>query len=176
VEKVDYESGTNTDFAAVVQGMLSKRPDGLLFISGALDVARLAQHARRLAPEIPISASEWAGTEQLLGLGGEVVEGLLIVQNFNRDDTNPRYTEFRENFYKRFQNNPGYSSVMAYDAAMVLFEALRKKTSGETPKQAVLKYGPYEGLQQTIAFDARGDTERKVFFTEIRNGKFSIIK
>ena len=54
--------------------MLQSKPDGLLFISGALDVARLAQAARKIAPRLPIAASEWAATEQLIDLGGEVVE------------------------------------------------------------------------------------------------------
>lgn len=176
VEKTDYESSSSADFAAVVRNMLANRPDGLLFISGAIDVARLAKEARRLAPQAPISATEWAGSEQLLGLGGAVIEGLLIVQNFNREDTGPRYSAFREAYFRRFHANPGYSSVMAYDAAMVLFEALRKKSSDETPKQAVLKYGPYQGLQQEISFDAMGDTEHRVYFTEIRGGRFNILK
>lgn len=176
VDKVDYESSTGTDFAALVRTLLNKHPDGLLFISGALDVARFAQQARSLAPRMPISAVEWAGTEQLLELGGTVVDGLLVIQNFNRDATDPRYVAFREAYYRRYQVNPGYSSVMAYDAAMVLFEALRRKSSGETPKQAVLTYGPYQGLQETISFDANGDTAKKVYFTEIRDGKFNILK
>lgn len=175
VERVDYESSDSTDFAAVIRQMIDTRPEGLLFVSGALDVARLAQQARNLAPSLPISACEWAGSEQLLELGGEVVNGLLIVQNFNRDDTTPRYVAFREAYSRRFQVHPGYSSVMAYDAATVLFTALRKKSANETPKQAVLKYGPYQGLHQTIAFDANGDTDKKVFFTEIQNGKFNIL-
>ena len=64
----------------------------MFFLSGALDVARLAQQARRLAPKLPIGATEWAGTEQLAELGGNVVDGLLIVQNHNREDIN-KYTE-----------------------------------------------------------------------------------
>lgn len=175
VEKVDYESSESTDFSEIVRQLLANRPDGLLFISGALDVARFAQQARKQAPKTPISACEWAGSEQLLELGGDVVEGLLIIQNFNREDIEPRYVTFREAYFRRFQVAPGYSSVMAYDAAMILFEALRKKKSEETAKQAILKYGPYQGLHQTITFDANGDTERKVFFTEIRNGKFNIM-
>jgi len=96
VAEVEYESHSGTDFGPVVQSMLDKQPDGLLFISGALDVARLAQNARRLAPQLPISASEWAGTEQLLDLGGTVVEGLFIVQNYNPADMGRRYVAFRE--------------------------------------------------------------------------------
>jgi branched-chain amino acid transport system substrate-binding protein len=175
VERVDYESSDSVDFAAIVQKMLNRRPDGLLFVCGALDAARLAQHARNQAPNMPISACEWAGTEQLLDLGGKVVEGLLIAQNFNREDDSPRYVAFREAFYRRFQTLPGYSSVMAYDAATVLFTALRKKSAKETPKQAVLKYGPYQGLHQAITFDANGDTERMIFFAEIHNGQFRVL-
>jgi branched-chain amino acid transport system substrate-binding protein len=64
---------------------------------------------------------------------------------------------------------------LAHDAATVLLEALRKKRRGETTKEAVLKYGPYPGLQQEIRFDANGDTERTVFFTEIRDGRYHLV-
>ena len=146
--------------------------DGLFFISGAIDVARLAKEARAQAPGLPIGASEWAATEQLLDLGGHMVDGLLIGLNFDGDDESPRFVEFREAYYRRFQRDPGYSSISAYDAATVLFEALRHRRGDEPVKAAVLNYGPYQGLQQRIAFDANGDTQRKVFFNEIRDGRF----
>ena len=169
---VPYESDEKADFAGVIRQMLAAQPDGLLFISGALDVARLAQQARAQAPALPIAAAEWAATEQLIELGGEVVQGLVIVQNYDRDDTSARFKEFSDAYYKRFQRTPGYSSVSAYDAATVVLTALKNRREGETVKQAALRSGPYPGLQQTIAFDANGDTQRKVFFTEIRDGRY----
>lgn len=174
--KVDYESNVTTDYAGIMTRMLAGSPDGLLFIAGALDAAKFAHQARQQAPQLPITAVEWAGSEQLVELGGSVVEGLLIVQNYNREDTDPRFRAFREAFFRRFQSEPGYGSVMAYDSATVLFEALKKKTASETPKQAVLKYGPYQGLQQKIVFDSNGDTFHTVYFTEIRNGQFHVLK
>lgn len=170
--EVPYESGPQTDFSLVVGRMLAGKPDGMLFISGALDVARLAQQALRLAPRLPIAASEWAATEQLIELGGEVVEGLLIVQNYDRDDETPRFHNFTEAYFKRFQRAPGYSSISAYDAATVVLTALKNSAKGETLKAAALRSGPYRGLQQEIVFDANGDTERKVYFTEIRGGRY----
>ncbi|WP_374264099.1 ABC transporter substrate-binding protein [Zoogloea sp.] len=174
--EVAYESRPDVDFGAVVAAMLKGQPDGLFFISGGIDVARLAQQSRRQAPGLPIGASEWAASEQLIELGGKVVDGLVIVQNYNREDDSPRYREFREAYFKRFQKNPGYSSVSAYDAATVLFDALARRTAGESVKMAVLRHGPYQGLQQQIVFDANGDTQRKVFFTEIRDGRFVLLK
>lgn len=174
--EVPYESGPKADFAHIVRQMVASKPDGMLFISGALDVARLAQHARRLAPRLPITASEWAATEQLIDLGGEVVEGLVIVQNYNRDDSSDHFRDFTEAYFKRFQRAPGYSSVSAYDAATVALVALKNRREGETVKSAALRSGPYQGLQQQIAFDAHGDTERKIFFTEIRGGQYVQLK
>lgn len=173
---VPYESSATLDFAKVVQQMLASGPDSLFFISGALDVARLAQQARKQAPALPIGASEWAATEELVELGGDVVDGLLIVQNYNRDDGSARFKEFSEAYFKRFQRQPGYSSVSAYDAATVVLTALKQRHKGETLKAAALKAGPYDGLQQQIVFDANGDTERKVFFTEIHGGRYVQVK
>lgn len=170
--EVPYESSPTTDFAKVVGNMLGSQPDSLFFISGALDVARLAQQARIAAPALPIGASEWAATEQLIELGGEVVQGLLIVQNYDRDDTTARFKDFSDAYFKRFQRNPGYSSVSAYDAATVVLAALKNRKKDETLKAAAQRSGPYQGLQQTISFDANGDTARKVFFTEIRDGRY----
>lgn len=168
-----YESAADTDFARIVGEMLAAQPDALFFISGALDVARFAQAARTLSPSLPIGAAEWAATEQLIDLGGEFVEGLLIVQNYDRDDPSPRYRDFAEAYFKRFQRTPGYSSVSAHDAATVVLTALKQRKRGETLKDAVLRAGPYQGLQQEIAFDKNGDTRRRVYFRIIRAGSYA---
>lgn len=172
VNEVPYESSPDVDFQAVVREMLQNQPDSLFFIAGGLDVARLAQGARKLAPKLPIGASEWAATEQLPELGGEVVQDLLIVQNFDRDDNSDRFRQFSDAYYKRFQRAPGYSSVSAYDAATVVLTALRKRAKGQTLKQSALANGPYQGLQQPIEFDANGDTTRRVYFTRIQDGRY----
>ena len=101
-----------------------------------------------------------------------MVEGFLIVQNYDRDDGSERFRAFSDAYFKRFQVNPGYSSVSAYDATTVVLKALKMRSKGETLKVAALRSGPYAGLQQEMVFDANGDTTRKVFFTEIRGGRY----
>ena len=133
---------------------------------------RLAeQHGRLRALDLRLRAAV-EETQQLVELGGDVVEGLLIVQNYDHEDNSPRFREFSEAYFKRFQRSPGYSSVSAYDAATVVLDALRKRQGGETLKDALLKNSPYQGLQQEIAFDANGDTTRVAYFMAIRDGRF----
>ena len=66
--------------------------------------------------------------------------------------------------------------MAAYDAATALMEALVRKSSGESLKEALIRYGPFEGLQQPILFDANGDTNRTMYFTEIRAGRYALVK
>ena len=167
-----YESSADTAFSNIVENMLNSSPDSLFFISGAVDVARLAREARKKAPQLPIAASEWAATEQLIKLGGSVIDGLLIVLNYDKEDISPRFLDFVEAYQQRYQRPPGYSAVAAYDAAIVMFAALKAQGPGESLKMAALRAGPYQGLQQEIVFDKNGDTERKILFTEVHRGHF----
>lgn len=176
VAEVAFAPQADTSLGETVQKMLAPQPDGLLFIASAIDVARLAQQAEKRAPDLPTSASEWAASEALVELGGHAAEGLLVAQTFNPADTSARYTRFHAAYLARFAREPGFSTLAAYDAATVLLQALERKERGETLKDAILRYGPYQGLQQSIAFDRFGDTDRKVFFTEVQGGQFVLLK
>lgn len=169
---VTFESADDVSFSTVTDQLLKSRPDGLLFIAGTVDVVRLAQQARRRSPELPLVAVEWAASEKLHELGGAAVEGLHVVESYDRSDRSVRYSEFVAAYRKRFQLEPGYTSVNAYDAATVVLDALTRGRAGQSLKQALLESGPFDGLQQTIAFDRYGDTTRKGYFMTMHNGRF----
>ncbi|WP_394792051.1 ABC transporter substrate-binding protein [Rhodoferax sp.] len=172
VAAVPFISQADTGYGDIARQMLQSQPDGLLFIGGAIDVARLAQQAEKLAPNLPKSAAERASTELLLELGGRAMEGLLIAQAYNRDDRSDRYRRFHDAYVARFAQEPGFSAVLTYDGATVLWQAMERQEAGESLRDAVLRHGPYEGLQQSIQFDRYGDTSHKVYFTEVRGGHF----
>ncbi len=176
VAGVPFASQADTGFGEVVRQMLAAQPDGLLFIASAIDVARLAQQAHKMASQLPESASEWASSDLLIELGGPALEGLLISQLFNRDDSSKRYREFHADYVARFARQPDSTAIASYDAARVLMQALERRASGQSLKDAVLQNGPYQGLQQSIQFDRFGDTLRKLYFAEIHDGQFVLVK
>lgn len=167
-----FDSGSD-NYTEIVDTMLASRPDGLLFIGNAVDVPRLAQQAYKVRPGIAMIAVDWAATSQIIELGGKAVEGMLVVQNFDQDDTSSRYIAFRDAYVKRFGKAPAFSSVLAHDAASALLEALAQRDEGMTTKEALLKFGTYQGLQQQISFDANGDSSRIAHFMIVRNGRFA---
>lgn len=159
-------------YEAVCRPLVATRPDAVVLIANAVDSARLAQQVRKLAPEMPLIAAEWAGASQLIELGGRAVEGLRLGQNYDHGDTSPRFTAFREAYQLRYGKMPAFGAVLGYDTATVLLEALDRRTPGMSVKEALLRFGPYPGLQQQVVFDANGDAERAIYFMVVRDGRF----
>jgi len=166
-----FDSGSD-NYTEIIDIMLASRPDGLLFIGNAVDVPRLAQQAYKVRPGIAMIAVDWAGTSQLIELGGKAVEGLFLVHVFDQDNNSPGYLVFRDAYLKRFGKLPVLSSVLGYEAASILLDALIRRPESMTIKEALLGFGPYQGLQQQISFDANGDVMRTPHFMVVRNGRF----
>ena len=117
-------------------------------------------------------AAEWAASERLLQLGGKAIEGLELVQSYDRNDRSAHYAAFRQAYRERFQQEPGYSSIAAYDAVTVLLAALRTPSDGRDLKTVLLDLPPVPGLQQPVKFDRYGDAQRRAFFVVVRDGRF----
>jgi branched-chain amino acid transport system substrate-binding protein len=169
---VSFESAPEVAFSDIVEQLVESRPDGLLFIAGTIDVVRLAQQAKRLSLEIPLVAVEWAASEKLHELGGADMEGLHVVESYDRNDSSPRYTAFATAYRNRFRLEPGYTAVAAYEAATVILDSLARRSPDQSLKEALISLGPFDGLQQPIRFDGYGDTTRKGYFVTMRDGRF----
>jgi len=156
----------------VLRQALEQQPDALVLVVNASDSALLAQLARQ-SPRAPaLLAAEWASTDQLIVGGGRAVEGMLVAQFFDRNSRAPAYLAFLQRFERRYRRPPGFAEVAAYDAAQVLLQALAQQAAGEALKATLLRLRTFPGLQDPITFDDYGDSQRPLWMTEIRNGRF----
>ncbi len=171
-----FASDASTAYGQVVRSLLDSQPDGLVFACGSVDAVRLAQQVRKQAPEMPVAVADGAAGEALIALGGDAVEGIIAGQLHDRSSRAPRYLGFVEAYQARFGRQPGYHAVLSHDAITVLVQAQTRRGRGESLKQAVLRHGPYDGLQQPIVLDASGDTTRPPFFVVVRDGRFEPLR
>lgn len=169
---LQYFDSASESQMPIVERLLQSTPDALVFIANAADSAGLAQQTRKLNKRIPLLAAEWASTDQLIELGGQAVENMAVVQQFDADDKSPRFTDFYQRYRKRFGREPAYASVLAHDAASVLLDTLARRSSDMPLKTALIDKGPFQGIQETIHFDSFGDTRRNARIAIIQNGRF----
>jgi branched-chain amino acid transport system substrate-binding protein len=172
VAALTYDSGRPTGFLALSRQVLDARPDGIFILAGGLDTAMFCQQMRKLGARLPILASEWSATDELILHGGSAVAGIRFFQNFDRNSLSPSFTGFREAFRSRFHTNPDFGAVYAYDATQVVFQGLAAAGSPAGLKDAIITLGRFAGVQGEFTIDRYGDAERTPFLMTVGDGAF----
>ena len=176
VDSVGFSSSSQILFSDLARQALASKPDGILILANSVDAAMLCQHLRKLDSSIPITASEWAATEQLIELGGLAVDGVVLGQFLDRQSSQKNYVEFRKNYIERFGREPGFAGLTAFDATNVIFEGIEHQASGQALKDSLLARKSFSGAQSPVVFDAFGDASRDTYLTSVKNGSFVLLQ
>jgi branched-chain amino acid transport system substrate-binding protein len=149
----------------------------VVIVANSMDSALLCQQIRKIDSQIEIMLSDWGATERLLELGGKAVEGVTVVQAFDRASQAPRYRTFRKAFLERFKREPGFPGVNTYDAIQVVLVALGAQKAGQELKQVILSLNRYEGLQSNFTFNRFGDAQRpQASISIVQNQQFVVLE
>ena len=171
----DFAVAARPTVNELMRTLLAAAPDALVFVASAVDAGRLAQQAAKLGASLPMAAPDWADHQALFEVGGGTVEGMLVASASDVSDTAARYRDFQQAYAQRFGAAPSDRCVAAHDAVTVVADGMARAAPGESVRDAVLRHGPYQGVQQTIAFDRFGDAARRAFHHIVRNGRFERI-
>lgn len=172
VVAVPFDATVGGAYAAVADDLLAPNPDAILHIANGIDTAGLSQQVRQRNDTTPMMAAAWAASEGLIELGGHAIQDLVLLQVYDRNDQTPRYAGFRERYLERFQSEPSFVSVLAYDGALVLFAALRQWDGASDLKPIMDNLEPVKGLQKPVIFDHYGDTTREMVVVSVKGGEF----
>ena len=170
-----FNSAPGIRYGEIASGLAAAGADVVLIVANAADTALLMQHVRHRAPKIRLASSPWAGTEQLLQMGGAAIEGAIVPQYSDRDSQAPAYRQFLARYRERFAESPGFPAVSGYDATMFGAEGLRRQQPGQRLLDAMRGVRRVAGLQRTLELDEFGDSRSPLFLTRVRDGQFESI-
>ncbi len=175
-ESVDFDPHLESSLSDVVQRLpiATDDPEVIIILSTPPNVGLLAQVLRRRVDYRLIGSSEWAANSSLIAFGGAAVEGLRMAKVFNDSDREGKTAAFRTAFLARFFYEPNFSAACSYEAVKTIASVLPKVGNRVELKDALLKSGPYEGVQGYYTFDAYGDVKRPVNIMVIRDGAFAL--
>ncbi len=175
LDVIPFELKGDTHYRELADRALAHNPQGILLLANALDTAMIAQQFGKRGIRIPLYATGWSYSDDLLQFGGQSVEGLTIIQSANPEAANPESQAFRQAYFDRFNEPPNFPAIHAYDATRLLLAALAKGvSSGPALKAELLSLTPRPGAQgASIAFDRFGDLSRpELHLATVEQGKF----
>lgn len=171
-----FTSGKERSLFSIAKEIISSRPEGILIIANALDTALICQQVRKINRKIYLLTSEWAFTSDVLRQGGKSVEGVIFIEKIDFESHYPLYKEFSKEYEKRFGRFPDFAASKAYEAVLVLADALRKTTDRKKLKEAIIQKGDFQGLQGKLAIDRFGDARVDHFIVTVKNNRFKVLK
>lgn len=163
------------DFKPYLAAIKEKTPD-LLFASGYyFQTGPIVSQAREQGMTTTIFGEEGADSPKFLEIAGKAAEGFLIVTNLNRDDPRPEVQDFLKVYRERYHIEPDMVGASAYDAFMILCDAIRRagSTEGTAVQKAMAATKNFNGLTGVIqGFTPVGEVVKDVQVQIVKDGAF----
>jgi branched-chain amino acid transport system substrate-binding protein len=169
---IPYTSSQELKFADLAAQVLAESPDGILVVTAALDASMLCQQFRKSDTDTAIFSTMWAMTEDFIQHGGPAAEDVTFAHWFYKEYQSSKSENFRNGYQERFGEAPIFASYFAYEAAVVIFAALKVNDDPADLKKTILNLRKFDGTQGVIEIDEYGDPKRKVFLMTVKDGKF----
>jgi branched-chain amino acid transport system substrate-binding protein len=163
------------DFKPYLSKIKEIGPD-LIFASGYyFQTGPVIKQAREMGIETQILGEEGADSPKTLEIAGSAAEGFVIVTNLNRDDPRPEVQSFLSEYEKRYKLQPDMVGASAYDAFMIICDAIKRAgtTEGKAVRDAIAGTKNYNALTGVIkGFNDIGEVVKEVQVQIVKDGRF----
>jgi branched-chain amino acid transport system substrate-binding protein len=164
VAEQKYSEG-DQDFSAQLIFIKNKKPD-VIFVPGYSEEAGLiARQAKRVGIQAPLVGSDaWSNSPKLYEVGGKALTGSYFSDHFTIYDDDPAVMKFVNDYLFKFDAQPDAPAATAYDAARILFEAIKRagSTDGRAIRDALARTSKFPGVTGVISINAQRNADKAI--------------
>lgn len=173
VIEMAYRLGQD-DYSLQIDRLAETRPDVIVHWGDAREAAIILKQIRERGMQQPFLTSDRAVTKEFVRLAGKHAEGVIAGYPWNPDAPNPRFSEFRERFRKRFNDEPDTYAAHAYDGMNMLIWAIQVAGLNRAKIRDILatRIKPWPGVTGDIPFSAVLDDAGEVYLAKFENGRW----
>lgn len=168
--------GSEKDFKVYLSKLKEAAPDAVFFSGYYFQTGPALQQAKELGlTNIKFLGEQGADSPKTAEIAGPAAEGLVILTNLDRDDPRPVVQEYLKAYRERHKIEPDMVGASAYDAFMIIADAMKtaQSTEGKKVRDAIAATKNYDGLTGIIAgFDEKGEVLKPVQLQIIKDGTF----
>ena len=174
VEFQSYSAGEK-DFKAELTRIKAKNPEGIFIPGYYTDVGLIAIQAREIGLTCPLLGGDgWESDKLTEGTAKNALEGCFFSTHVSTDDPSPVIQNFITKYKAKYNMMPDAMSFLAYDAGMILFDAIKRagSTEAEKIKNALASTKDFNGVSGKISINEQRNAVKPAVILEIRDGKF----
>ena len=177
IELVSHQTypGSEKDFKPYLSKLKTVNPDVVFFSGYYFQSGPAMKQAKEMNLNLTFIGEQGSDSPKTAEIAGEAAEGFIILTNLNRDDPRPMVQDFLKTYRERTKIEPDMVGASAYDAFMLIVDAMERAKSTEGPaiQKALAGTKDFDGLTGVInGFDERGEVIKPVQLQIIKGGLF----
>ncbi len=183
MEPAAYESfpRADQDFTGQLTKIKSSGATAMFATGSYTAAALIAKQARQLGMKVQQLGDTGNATPKYAELGGEAVDGAVVVEPFTPADPDPKVQSFVKRYKDQYGRDPDGWVAEMYDTVSIIHEAVNK--SGKIDRKVVrdhaagLRKGtPYTGILGTWSFSETGDAVFPLYKVQIKGNQKVILE
>jgi len=170
----------DTDFRSQLTTIRAGNPEAIFIPGYYKSVGLIARQARELGIQVPLLGGDgWSSPKLVEGAGGpgKALEGCYFSDHYAPDTPTPQVQEFVKQYQERFGKTPGGLAALAYDAARVLFDAIKRAgtLNRAAIRDAIARTKEFPGVTGTITINEFGDADKSAVVLQVKGDQFVFV-
>jgi len=177
VAEQSYSEG-DSDFRAQLTALKATQPEAIFVPGYYTEVSTIARQAKDLGINAPLLGGDGWDSPKLFEIGGKAIEGSYMSNHNSMDDPNPVIQKFVTDYKAKHKIIPDALATLGYDAANVLFDAMKRAGSTEGPKvrDALAATKNFVGVTGSITIDKDRNPIKPAVVLQVKDGKFAYVE
>ena len=166
-------TAADKDFSAILTKVKAAKPDVLYLPDYYSTVNVIAAQARQLGiTSIMMGGDGWDSPQ----LDFKAVDGGYFTTHFSPEDSRPVVQEFVKKYKEKYGKVPDSLAALAYDAALVLFEAIQAAGTDDPVQVAkTMEKMKFSVVSGEVAFDNQHNPLKPAVINQVTEGKVKFI-
>lgn len=176
-KKESYSEG-DFDFRAQLTAIKATEPQAIYLPGYYTEVGQVARQARDLGITVPLLGGDGWDSPKTTEIGGSAVAGSYFTTHYSPEDPSEIVQNFIKKYQEKYQKVPDAMAVLGYDAAKILFDAIRRagSTEGSKIRDALATTQNFQGVSGNITMDKDRNASKSIVIMKVENGKVKFFK
>jgi branched-chain amino acid transport system substrate-binding protein len=165
----------DTDFSAILAKVADTKPD-VLYLPDYYPIVNLvgAQVKQRNLAVTMLGGDGWDSSD----LDRKAADGGYYTNHYSPDDTRPIVQDWVKKYNAKYGSNPDALATLAYDAANMLFTAMKNgnSTDPDKVKDALASLKDFDGVSGKMSIDAQHNPVKSAVVLQVKDGQVSFVE
>lgn len=170
------------DFKAQLTSIKGKKPEAIFIPGYYTEVGLIARQARELGITAPLLGGDGWDSPKLTEIAtlkkpGDALNNCYFSNHYSVDDPRPEIQSFITKYKEKYGQVPDAMAPLGYDAAHILFDAIKRAGTTEGPKvrEELAKTANFSGVTGSISIDSARNALKPLVVLKIVDGAYQFM-